>query len=76
MLVATADQHDRVRRRHRVGIGAIRQAVFLQLGFVPVAVRHDHIVGPALLTRRDRGEDVGGAAYRRSTPGPPPASWR
>ena len=72
--MAAAHEDDRVRRRHRVEIGAVRQAMLLQLRFVPVAVGDDDVAGAALLhARGDGGEDVGEAPRARQIDAGPAA---
>ena len=75
VLVSAAHDDDRVDGRHGVEIAAVRQAVFLELRLVPVAVGGDHLAGTGLLDARgdrrqqvvhrpDAGEIDAGAAAR------------
>jgi hypothetical protein len=43
--VSTADEDDGILRRDAIEIVAQRQPLLLQLRFVPVAVRDDHVAG-------------------------------
>src|SRR5215471_8439272 len=59
-LVAASNQHHGIRRRNRIEIAPQREALFLKLGFVPVAVRYEHVTGfRALHTLTNCREDVG-----------------
>ena len=59
VLMSAADDHDRIVRRDAVQIVAIRQSLFLELRFVPVAVRHDDLARSALLHASfDRREHI------------------
>ena len=64
--MSAADHDDRIVRRDRVQIAAIRQPVLLQLRFVPVAVGDDDLARTAgFHARADRREHVGDAARAR-----------
>ena len=64
--MAAADEDDGIVRRDRIEILAIRQAMFRELRFVPVAVADDDVAGTARLDARGDGrEHVGDRSRTR-----------
>ena len=60
VFVAAAHEHDRILRRDAIEVVAQRQPLFLELRFVPVAVRDDDVAGLRCRdARAERRLDVG-----------------